>query len=133
MTGGSDGGRLEEQPRQGSGDPAVQFAAQLSELAERLRTGGVPGWPTGGGPGSTRPAPPLTPPWTLSATQLQALLDDIAARRAQLQALRAQLGAFDEQLGALEASLAPLRDWSRTWADLESAAIDVWRPGRRDR
>ncbi|MHA6794463.1 hypothetical protein ACVGVM_13280 [Pseudonocardia bannensis] len=132
MTGDGDGERSQEQPGRGSGDPA-QFAAQLAQLADRLRSGGIPGWPAAaGGTGRTPPMPPLTPPWTVSATQLQALLDDIAARRAQLQTLRTQLAAFDEQLGALEANLVPLRDWSRTWADLEKTMIDLWRPGGRE-
>lgn len=97
----------------GAGDPA--------ELARRLREAGeqvLRGW-TG-----ARPVPPAT----LSARQLQAVLDDLAARRAQVQALQAQLGVFDEQLATLETGLAPLVEWTRTWADVEGAVADFWRP-----
>lgn len=104
-----------------SGPSAVgpgEFARQLREAADRL----VAGWTgaTGTGPPAL-PGLPL-PPATLSARQLQAVLDDLAARRAQVQALRAQLQVFDEQLGALEVSLAPMLAWTRAWADLETAA-----------
>ena len=68
------------------------------------------------------------PPATMSARQLQAVLDDLSARRAQLQAMEAQLRAFDEQLGALETSLVPLRDWAQAWARVEGAVTDPWRP-----
>ena len=53
-----------------------------------------------------RPSPgcPATPA-TMSARQLQAVVDDIAARRSQVQALVAQLKVFDEQLATLETSL----------------------------
>ena len=78
-------------------------------------------------PGAALPGLP-PPPATLSAQQLQAVLDDLAARRAQVQALRAQLGTFDEQLETLEASLRPLLEWARTWAGVEGAITDFWRP-----
>jgi hypothetical protein len=67
-----------------------------------------------------------TTPMTMSARQLQAVVDDIAARRAQVQALVAQLEVFDEQLGTLETSLHPLLQWLRTWADMEGAVTDFW-------
>jgi hypothetical protein len=73
------------------------------------------------------PGMPGTPA-TMSARQLQAVVDDIAARRAQVQALVTQLQMFDEQLGALETSLGPLLQWLRTWADLEGAVTDFWTP-----
>ena len=69
-----------------------------------------------------------TTPATMSARQLQAVVDDIAARRSQVQALVTQLTAFDEQLGTLETSLRPLLQWLRTWADLEGAVTDFWTP-----
>ncbi len=87
--------------------------------------------------GATGARPPTlpslpTPPATLSARQLQAVVDDIAARREQVQALRAQLEVFEEQLGTLEASLLPLLEWTRAWAGLEGAVTDLWRgPGGR--
>ena len=63
-----------------------------------------------------------------SARQLQAVVDDIAARRSQVQALIANLTVFDEQLGALETSLRPLLQWLRTWSEMESAVTDFWTP-----
>jgi hypothetical protein len=64
----------------------------------------------------------------MSARQLQAVVDDIAARRSQVQALFASLTVFDEQLGTLETSLRPLLQWLRTWSDLEGAVADFWTP-----
>jgi hypothetical protein len=67
-------------------------------------------------------------PATMSARQLQAIVDDVAARRAQVRALVVQLEAFDEQLGTLETSLRPLLQWWKTWSDLEGAVTDFWTP-----
>jgi hypothetical protein len=139
----------------------TQLAQQMREMADRMLTTGLPGWPgTAGGqagsgradaPGGSGPAgagsaggrsvpglpaipgmPPIAgmpaTPATMSARQLQAVVDDIAARRSQVQALVAQLTAFDEQLGALETSLRPLLQWLRTWSDLEGAVADFWTP-----
>lgn len=149
----------------------TQLAQQMREMAERMLSGGLPGWPvpgalgTGGaggsgGTGSTGstggaaadapanggtapragvaglPAIPGMPPIpgmpatpaTLSARQLQAVVDDIAARRSQVQALIANLATFDEQLGTLETSLRPLLQWLRTWSEMESAVTDFWTP-----
>jgi outer membrane protein TolC len=96
-------------------DP-VDLAKQLRAAADRLMSG-----PTG-----HRPAGLPAPPATLSAQQLQAVLDDVAARRAQVKALQTQLGAFDEQLGTLEANLTPLLEWAGAWAGVESAMTDFW-------
>jgi len=144
----------------------TQLAQQMREMAERMLSGGLPGWPVPGSAGSTAsglagttadggdtaPAPraaaapaaglpglPAIPgmppipgmaatPATMSARQLQAVVDDIAARRSQVQALVASLTAFDEQLGTLESSLRPLLQWLRTWSDMESAVTDFWTP-----
>jgi hypothetical protein len=85
------------------------------------------GWT--GATGTRPPVPALpVPPATLSARQLQAVLDDLGARRAQVQALQAQLGVFDEQLAALETSLGPLLEWTQAWAGVEGALTDLWRP-----
>jgi ABC-type transporter Mla subunit MlaD len=95
----------------------ADLAAQLRAAAERLTAG----W--------TSP----TPPATLTTQQLQAVLDDLAARRTQVQALRAQLGTFDEQLAALETALTPLHEWTAAWSGFERAATDMWRPPGPDR
>ena len=148
----------------------TQLAQQMRDMAERMLSGGLPGWPgalgtgsppgrrgTGrqrpgnggrprrlgwrgsGGPRSAMPGLPAIPgmppmagipatPATMSARQLQAVVDDIAARRSQVQALVASLTLFDEQLGTLETSLKPLLQWLRTWSDLEGAVADFWTP-----
>jgi hypothetical protein len=159
----------DEEPRRP--DPAgaaarsmTQLAQQMREMAERMLSGGLPGWPVpgitpaaGSGTGTTNPRsgagsagagsggaktaaglpaipgmPPMpglpATPATMSARQLQAVVDDIAARRSQVQALVAQLNAFDEQLGTLETSLRPLLQWLRTWSELEGAVTDFWTP-----
>jgi hypothetical protein len=96
-----------------SPDPLDPMAA-WSAAVQRLWAG-VPG------------APPV-PPATFSASRLQAVLDDLAARRGQVQALRDQLSAFDEQLAGLEAALAPLLEWTRVWSGVERAVTEVWKP-----
>jgi hypothetical protein len=141
----------------------TQLAQQMREMADRMLTGGLPGWPvpgitpaagtgsggTGGAAGGAKaasggsgsspaglPAIPGMPPMpglsatpaTMSARQLQAVVDDIAARRSQVQALVTQLNTFDEQLAALETSLKPLLQWLRTWSELEGAVTDFWAP-----
>jgi hypothetical protein len=153
----------------------TQLAQQMREMADRMLTGGLPGWPlpgvptgsTGAGSGGSAstssvsggsgsggsgsggsgsggrsaaapglPAVPGAPrmpglptgPATMSARQLQAVVDDIAARRSQVQALVTQLTAFDEQLAGLETSLQPLLQWLRTWSDLEGSVTDFWTP-----
>ena len=154
----------------------THLAQQMRDMAERMLSGGLPGWPgsgalgtgttsgsggapTGNGPGTaggragaagsggagsggSRPAMPGLPaipgmppmagmpatPATMSARQLQSVVDDIAARRSQVQALIASLTVFDEQLGTLETSLRPLLQWLRTWSDLEGAVADFWTP-----
>jgi hypothetical protein len=140
----------------------TQLAQQMREIADRMLSGGLPGWPipgvpklpaspaagrpgpdrsttTGAGAETSTPGLPAIPgmppipglpatPVTMSARQMQAIVDDIAAKRAQVKALVAQLEAFDEQLGTLEASLRPLLQWLRTWADMEGAVTDFWTP-----
>lgn len=87
------------------------------------------GWPAAPGmPDISALLGPLVPPATLSARQLQAVLDDLAARRAQVQALRTQLGLFDEQLAALETSLGPVLEWTQAWAGMEQKMTSLWRP-----
>ncbi len=101
------------------------LARALREAADRVMSG----WTAAAG--SMRP--PVLPdlsgsPPTASPRQVEAVLDDLAARRAQVRALQAQLVGFDEQLGALEASLRPLLEWTRTWSELERALGGFWSP-----
>ena len=99
----------------------------------------LPGAPAAGAPAAGTPAAGKQPagktpagaplmPATMSARQMETVLTDLAARRAQVQALVAQLQAFDDQLGSLEGNLRPLLEWTRTWAGMESAMGDFWRP-----
>lgn len=124
----------------------TQLAQQMKEMADRMLGAGLPGWPVPGAAparaAATEPAdptpreaarPPSVPglppmPATMSARQLQSVVDDIAAKRAQVRALIAQLEVFDEQLGGLESSLQPLLTWLQTWSDLEGAVTDFWTP-----
>src|SRR3954462_13744347 len=94
-------------------DPAHAMA-ELQAAARRLWAG-VPG-------------PPPVLPATLSARQLQALLDDLAARRDQISALRDQLGTFDEQLAGLQTALTPLLEWAKIWSGVERTVTDPWKP-----
>jgi hypothetical protein len=72
------------------------------------------------------PGAPVLPA-TLSADQLQAVLDDLAARREQVQALRSQLSAFDEQLAGLQAALEPVAEWARGWSRVERSVVESWK------
>jgi hypothetical protein len=112
----------------------ADLAGQLRDMADRL----MAGWTGAAGAATKAPSLPNAPglpalpalPATASAQQLQAVLDDLAARRAQVQALSTQLETFDQQLGSLEASLRPMLEWTRTWADLEKSMGEFWRlPG----
>jgi hypothetical protein len=127
----------EQRDRTGPENPVTAFAQQLRDAADRMMTGwpglpGMPGMPkppAAAVPGAAASMP--LPPATASAHQLQSVLADLGARRAQVQALCTQLTAFDEQLAALEASLRPLHEWAKTWADVEGAATSMWRPPER--
>jgi hypothetical protein len=165
VAGDDDAGRAAEKRPDPAGAAArsmTELAQQMREMAERMLSGGLPGWPLAGtsssagqsgsarsgaaaggarsgGAGAAQPGLPAIPglppipgmpatPATMSARQLQAVVDDIAARRSQVQALVAQLTTFDEQLATLETSLRPLLQWLRTWSDLEGAVTDFWTP-----
>jgi len=126
----------------GKAGPGQAGSARTDAATGAERTGGGASGAGGSGPTGGRPAgavpglpaipgmPPMpglpATPATMSARQLQAVVDDIAARRAQVQALVAQLEVFDEQLGTLETSLGPILQWLRTWSDLEGAVTDFW-------
>jgi hypothetical protein len=119
----------------------ADLAAQLRAAADRMMAGwtaaagsmAAAGRAAGGAPAGGTAAPPAFPtlpkmPATMTADQIQKLVDDLAARRAQVQALKTQLEAFDEQLGTLEASVRPFLEWTRTWADFEKTMTELWRP-----
>jgi len=41
--------------------------------------------------------------------------------------MQAQLRAFDEQLAMLQEILGPLAEWSKTWAEFETLAMNTRR------
>jgi hypothetical protein len=107
----------------------ADFAGQLRAAADRI----MAGWTSMAGAGvgaAGMPSLPRLPamPATMTARQLDSFLDDLAARRAQVQSLITQLKGFDEQLGTLQASVRPFVEWTRTWADLEKTMGEFWRP-----
>jgi hypothetical protein len=119
---------VNEQGSTGSPGPA-DLAGQLREAADRIMAGWASMAGAGAGPGGTPSLPgPPTMPATMSARQMETILEDLAARRAQVQALKTQLEGFDDQLGSLEANLRPLLEWTRTWATVETAVGEFWRP-----
>jgi hypothetical protein len=105
----------------------ADFAAQLRAAADRIMAGWTSMAGSAGGGTASLPGLP-TMPATMSARQMEAILEDLAARRAQVQALKTQLEGFDDQLGTLEANLRPLLEWTRTWANVESTIGEFWRP-----
>jgi hypothetical protein len=103
----------------------ADFASQMRAFTDRMMAGwGAPAATAG----ASTPSLPALPkmPATMSVEQIQTLMDDLAARRAQVQALVQQLETFDEQLGTLEASVRPFLEWTRTWADMEKTMADFW-------
>ena len=112
----------------------ADFAGQLRAAADRIMAGWtVASTSAAGVLGGAAPAVPALPtlppmPATLSAQKMEAFLEDLAARRAQVQALVTQLQGFDEQLGTLESGLRPFVEWTRTWADLEKTMTEFWQP-----
>jgi hypothetical protein len=101
------------------------LARALREAADRVMSG----WTAAAGSMRLPALPDLSgSPATASARQVEAVLADLGARRAQVRALQEQLTGFDEQLGPLEASLRPLLEWTRTWAELERALGGFWPP-----
>jgi hypothetical protein len=98
-----------------------EFVTQLRGFTDRARSvaGSVP----------TRLSLPTlpSPPGAMSAAQLRAVAEMVAAQRASIAGMRAQLDAFDQQLAVLERILEPLVEWSGTWARLEEAVGDLVR------
>jgi hypothetical protein len=119
-------GMTEEQPaaertaQPGSivGRSIDDFVQQLRGFTDRARTaaGSMP----------ARLSLP-SPPGAMSAAQLRAVADMVAAQRASMAAMRAQLDAFDQQLAVFERVLEPLVEWSGSWARLEEAVGDFVR------
>lgn len=103
------------------GRSVEDFVQQLRGFTERARTvaGSMPGR-------LSIPALP-SPPGAMSAAQLRAIAEMVAAQRAGIAGMRAQLDAFDQQLAVFERILEPLVEWSGTWARLEEAVGDLVR------
>jgi hypothetical protein len=97
------------------------FIAQLRVITEGLE--GLAGF------GDHRPPVPggFPLPGALSAAQLTSIASSVAAQRRSIEALKAQLSSFDEQLAVLEQILAPLAEWSSTWAELEKRLLTMRR------
>ena len=108
-------------PASAVGRSIEEFVHQLRGFTDRARTaaGSVPSR-------LSLPALP-SPPGAMSAAQLRAVADMVAAQRASIAAMRAQLDAFDQQLVVFERILEPLVEWSGTWARLEEAVGDLVR------
>jgi hypothetical protein len=99
-----------------------EFVGQLRAFTDRAR-----GLAQGAVPARLGlPALP-SPPGAMSAAQLRAVAQGVAAQRTQIAAMQAQLEAFDQQLAVFERILGPLVEWSSTWARLEEAVADVVR------
>jgi hypothetical protein len=98
-----------------------EFVNQLRSFTDRARSvaGAVPSR-------LSLPALP-SPPGALSAAQLGAVAQTVAAQRRSIAAMSAQLEAFDQQLAVFERILEPLVEWSSTWARLEEAVGDFVR------
>jgi hypothetical protein len=103
-----------------------EFVNQLRSFTDRARTvaGAVPSK-------LSLPALP-SPPGAMSAAQLAAIAQTVSAQRQSIAAMRAQLDAFDQQLAVFERILAPLVEWSSSWARLEEAVGDFVRPSSTD-
>jgi hypothetical protein len=58
-------------------------------------------------------------------TEVDVLVDEIAAQRLAIKALAAQLGTLEEQLGVLESTLAPFRTWTHQWTQARARLVDA--------
>ena len=122
----------QEQPDAEPGPPGLvsrsidEFVHQLRSFNDRARSvaGAVPSR-------LSLPALP-SPPGALSAAQLRAVAQTVAAQRRSIAAMAAQLEAFDQQLAVFERILDPLVEWSSSWARLEEAVGDFVRPSPGD-
>ena len=98
-----------------------EFVNQLRGFTDKARSlaGAVPGK-------LSLPALP-SPPGAMSAAQLRAVATTVSAQRQSIAAMASQLEAFDQQLAVIEKVLAPVVEWSATWARLEEAVGDFVR------
>lgn len=98
-----------------------EFVNQLRGFTDKARSlaGAVPGK-------LSLPALP-SPPGAMSAAQLRAVAKTVSAQRQSIAAMASQLEAFDQQLAVIEKVLAPVVEWSATWARLEEAVGDFVR------
>jgi hypothetical protein len=131
---GADQGRSTERSQDG-GEPKAEadaarrlvarsvdeFVHQLRVFTDKARSlaGAVPGR-------LSLPALP-SPPGAMSAAQLRAVAQTVTAQRQSIAAMTSQLEAFDQQLAVIEKVLAPVVEWSATWARLEEAVGDFVR------
>lgn len=98
-----------------------EFVSQLRGFTDKARSiaGAVPAR-------LSLPALP-SPPGAMSAAQLRAVATTVSAQRQSIAAMASQLEAFDQQLAVIEKVLAPLVEWSASWARLEEAIGDLVR------
>jgi hypothetical protein len=103
-----------------------EFVHQLRGFTDKARSiaGAVPGR-------LSLPALP-SPPGAMSAAQLRAVATTVSAQRQSIAAMASQLEAFDQQLAVIEKVLAPVVEWSATWARLEEAVGDFVRRDNSD-
>ncbi|MDQ1662909.1 MAG: hypothetical protein QOJ68_2889 [Blastococcus sp.] len=103
-----------------------EFVNQLRGFTDKARSlaGAVPGR-------LSLPALP-SPPGAMSAAQLRAVAKTVSAQRQSIAAMASQLEAFDQQLAVIEKVLAPVVEWSATWARLEEAVGDFVRRDSSD-
>ena len=103
-----------------------EFVGQLRGFTDKARSlaGAVPGK-------LSLPALP-SPPGAMSAAQLRAVATTVSAQRQSIAAMASQLQAFDQQLAVIEKVLAPVVEWSTTWARLEEAVSDFVRRDASD-
>jgi hypothetical protein len=108
-------------PGSAVGRSIEDFVQQLRGFTDRARAaaGSVPSR-------LSLPALP-SPPGAMSAAQLRAVSEMVAAQRASIAGMRAQLDAFDQQLAVFARILEPLVEWSGSWARLEEAVGDLVR------
>ena len=132
VAGGAEVGADEAVPGGGADAAPAAASDKVSGLVQdfiaqlRTITQGLEGL---AGSGEHRPPAPggFPLPGALSAAQLTSIASSVAAQQRCIEALQAQLSSFDEQLAVLEQILAPLAEWSSTWAELEHRLLTMGR------